>query len=187
MVQSDDFLDEKSLRKDQIEHAKMIYERNKEIYKYTFETMKFLDSKLTRAMTLITFMFTVQTGFITLVVARLESGLGKNFLILIAVFTFILLMFAMKKALNLSAPKPRSMLTTNQIDTDENLNLSHDNTTLEICENFSINLASVHEQLETRNFSLAQGLICIHNMLFSTYLLICLSALSVCVLNLKSS
>ena len=184
MIQSDDFLDEKSLRKDQIEHAKMIYERNKEIYKYTFESMKFLDSKLTRAMTLITFMFTVQTGFITLVIARLESGLGKNFLILIAVLTFTLLMISLIKVVSLSQPKERPMLSTNQ--THSNREMNNFTQTLQLYVNISDAFAAAHEGLENRNFTQANSLILVHKMLLLIYTCVCVSAFFVCFLSLNS-
>lgn len=183
MIQSDDFLNKKPLKKDKIEHAKMIYERNKEIYKYTFESMKFLDSKLTRAMTLITFMFTIQTGFITLITTRIPSSFGKVLLILAAVTTYLLLLFALTKAMKMSKPTERLMLTTNQRDSI--LEMQAIGQTLQLYVNISNALVLAHERLEDRNLKHARDLTSIHNMLFSTYLIICASALSVCLLNLN--
>lgn len=178
MAQSNDSSDEKSLKKDQMEHAKMIYERNKEIYKYTFESMKFLDSKLTRAMTLITFMFTVQAGFMTLAMSRLQAGCGKILLTIIVSATFVLLMRSLITAVDLSKPKERLALTTNKNDSDKETQEYAQ--TLQLYVNISHSLASAHESLEGRNKKQAKNLISIHKNLVFIYSLVCISALLVC-------
>lgn len=172
--------DLKNIRKEQIEHTKVIYEKNKEIYKYTFESMKFLDSKLTRAMNLITFMFTVQTGLISVVFLKMEANWERLLLLIFSMLGYALLIYLLSKSIEISTPQERSFLHTDSDYTVNELNeFSEDfSKTLQIYVNIANDFASVNKSLSNRNLLHANQLIHIHTVLLVTYALIGLEALT---------
>ena len=188
MAQSEDALNAKSLTKDQIEHAKFLVERNKEIYKYTFESTKFLDSKVSRLLTIITFLFTLQTALVSVFFVKMEVSFFKLILFVLILFTYWRLLVALHSAVDTSAPRKRAGLqTTDKGTLNECADFSDDmEKTLALNANFARSLAVVIESTIDKNQGLATDISKIGKEITRSYWLVGLCVLFASIVSLFS-
>ena len=169
--------------KDRIEHAKIIYEKSKEIYKYTYENMKFLDSKLTRSINLITFIFTVQTGFVTLILSKMPEDFFKGILVMLSILTYILLISGLIIANRLSEPKIRESLALSPKINNEDINnyTTDYSGTFKVYTDLCHDISVVENSLDARNKTIAQSLVLIHKITQAAYVLVAFAALIIMI------
>ncbi len=188
MTQADDDAKAKSLTKDQTEHAKFLVERNKEIYKYTFESTKFLDSKISRLLTIITFLFTLQTALVSVFFFKMEGSFFKWILFFFILLAYWRLLVALHSAVDTSAPRKRAGLQTTDKDTlKECADFSDDmEKTLALNANFARSLAIVIESTIDKNQGLATDISKIGKEITRSYWLVGLCVLLASIVSLFS-